>query len=189
MAVERILALDQATTSGFCFGAIGGSPTWGSIKFRGEGNGAIFAEYRSWLVQMVAQAGPTIVVFESPFIPHNAAPRFGKGGKLSSAIPMNPLTLRRLLYMAGCIEEVCSAAGVRCREVTPAEVTKFILNRVRMNRNEKKAETLRVIRAYGFDVADDNCADAVAIWLKTEATLSPALASRRGEGPLFQRSI
>ena len=188
MAAERILAIDQATTSGFCFGEVGGSPTWGSIKFRGEGAGAIFVEYRSWLVRMIVQATPTIVVFESPFVPH-AAPRFGKGGKMSTAIPMNALTLRRLLYMAGCIEEVCSAAGVRCREVTPAEVSKFILNRVRMGRDEKKAATLRMIRAYGFDVADDNCADAVSIWLKTEATLSPQLASRRGEGPLFlQRS-
>ncbi len=187
-----LLAIDQATTSGFCVGKAGERPSWGSLRFDGRGPGEIHANFRNWLVRVMTAERPSVVCFEKPYIPIGQKPRFAAAGTgefwaTASAKPMqmNPLVLRRLLWMVGCIEEVCHQFNIpECREVSPSEISKFLLGRT-PKRAEKKAATIAMIRAYGFEVQDDNAADAVGIWLMTEARFHPGLASKRGVGPLF----
>ncbi len=188
-----ILAHDQATTTGWAVGEPGGRPSWGSLRFDGDRPGIVYANFRSWLVRVMTAERPDVVIFEKPYIPMPRKPRFAAAGtgdfwagaQPAGGIVMNALTLRRLLYMAGCIDEVCEQMGVRdCREVSPSEISKFLLGRT-PKRAEKKAATIAMVRAYGFDVQDDNAADAVAMWLMTEARFHPRLASQRGSGPLF----
>lgn len=184
-----LLALDQATVLGWACGTAGAQPMWGSIRFEGDWPGEVHANFRAWLVRTITDHRPERVCFEKPFIPTPRAPRFAAAGTMIPSAPgimMNALTLRRLLYMAGCIEEVCASMGVPdCREVSPAEVEKFLLGKRGLKRAQKKAATMSMIRAMGFDVQDDNAGDAVAIWLMMEARFYPALAQKRGVGPLW----
>jgi hypothetical protein len=183
----KIAAFDQATVLGFAVGEAGGRPSWGSLRFDGHTAGEIHANFRAWLVRVMTSERPDICAFEKPYIPMPRVPRFAAAGTFHAApagIQMNPLTLRRLLWMAGCIEEVCEVFSIRCEELQPSEISKFLLGRT-PKRTEKKAATIQAIRAYGFDVQDDNSADAVAMFLLMEATVAPGLASKRGFGSLF----
>ncbi len=167
----KIVAIDQATVLGFATGCTGSTPRWGSIRLQGDTTGEILADFRRFLVTMCREQKPDLVVFEQPIFPRMA---------------FNMATLLRLIAMAGFIEEVCVVHGVKCRQVSSAEVSSFLLLRGRMKRAEKKLATLRVLRdQYGFDLGLDNDAgDALGIWLKAEAVMEPTVAGRRGIGPL-----
>jgi hypothetical protein len=96
---------------------------------------------------------------------------------------MNPKTLRRLLAMVGFIEAACSLMKIECLESTNQEITSHFTGRARWgSREKKKAETIRVCALYGWHAADDNSADALALWHFAESKVDPVAASRRGAG-------
>jgi hypothetical protein len=167
-----ILALDQATRTGFCFGAPGDNPSWGIKAFGGRGrtNGEIVSTFRLWLFGVCCAIKPTLVVFEAPYVP-----------RMASAV-----VLRRLLALAGTIEAVTYELKLPCREASAMEISRFFLGRYRpLGRAGKKAATIETCAQYGFDVDDDNIADAISLWLYAEATIAPDIAALRGIGPLM----
>lgn len=198
-----LLTIDAATRLGWAAGPVGAQPPlleWGAREFGGKGqtNGEIISTFRSWLNQRCYDLRPSLVVFESPFVP---VPRagFAKPGK-SGPPPMNPLTLRRLLGMAAQIEAICFELRIDVRECTSQEFTKFMTGRGRFpgGRTEKKAEIIKACRHFGCEVGkDDNSADALGLFFYAEAIVSPRAAEDRrrlaadrdralnGAGPLF----
>jgi hypothetical protein len=176
-----ILTLDTATTTGWAAGVAGGSPEWGARTFAGS-TGEVIGTFRYWLDARCTELRPSLIVFEAPYVPR-VQKWTGKGG----SPPMNPLTLRRLLSLAGQVEAVAWEHRIECREVTPREIAKFFLGSGRlMRRVEKKAATVQMCGVYGWHTVSEDAADALAIWAMAEATVSPAAArARRGEGPLF----
>jgi hypothetical protein len=167
-----ILALDQATRTGFCFGAPGDNPSWGIKDFGGRGrtNGEIVSGFRQWLWGVCRAINPTLVVFEAPYVP-----------RMASAV-----VLRRLLALAGTIEAVTYELKLQCREASAMEISRFFLGRYRpLGRAGKKAATIETCAQYGFEVDDDNIADAISLWLYAEATIAPDIAGLRGIGPLM----
>lgn len=182
-----ILAFDSATVTGWASGAPGETPEFGSREFTSPGgNGEVLARFDAWVKAMIYRRKPGLVVFESPYVPRptvrfvkaGTEPDFGNGPP-----PMNPKTLRRLLAMVGFIEAACSLMKIECLESTPAEITKHFTGRARWgSREAKKRETIRVCGLYGWVTADDNSADALALWHYAESQVDPVAASRRGAG-------
>lgn len=169
-----ILALDSATTCGWAAGEPGGAPVWGSRKFEGKATGQVIGMFRHWLNHLCYEHHPTLICFESPYVPRGA-----------SKIPMNPLTLRRLLGMAAMTEAVAWELRIRCNEATTLDVARFFIGTQRLKRDEKKLRTIEMCRRYGWDVSNDNEADALALWHYAESNVAPDIGLRRGAGPLF----
>ena len=167
-----ILALDLATRSGFCQGVIGAPPTWGAHDFgRNRSNGEVLSAFRTWLCHKLDEIQPTVVCFESPYMP-------GPNSRFSA--PANALTIRRLFAFAGFTEAICVERRVRCYEARPSEITRaFLGGPAPRQRAEKKAATIKMARLLGYAVADDDEADAVALWCFAESIFAPAMISRR----------
>jgi hypothetical protein len=168
-----ILALDNATRLGFCHGIVGAPPVWGSHNFgRNRSNGEVLSAFRAWLIEKLDATGASIVAFESPYMP--------TGPNNPFAAPANALTIRRLYAFAGFTEAVCHERRVKCYEARPSEITRhFLGGPAPRGREAKKAATVKMARLLGFDVADDDEADAVALWNYAEAQFAPAMISRR----------
>jgi Holliday junction resolvasome RuvABC endonuclease subunit len=170
-----ILALDMATRTGWASGVIGAVPSWGAQDFgRNRSNGEVLSAFRSWLCGKMDEIQPSICAFESPYMPGPNSP---------FSAPANASTIRRLFAFAGITEAVCFERRLKCYEARPSEITRaFLGGPAPKRREEKKAATVKMARLLGFDVADDDEADAVALWCFAEAQFSPAMISRRRAG-------
>lgn len=168
-----ILALDNATRGGFCHGEIGGALVFGTQDFgRGRGNGEVLANFHAWLTARLDALPIKTVVFESPYMP------VGPGNPW--AAPANALTIRRLFAFAGITEAICHARRLRCLEARPSEITRaFLGGPAPRGRDAKKAATVKMCRVLGFNVANDDEGDALALWIYAEATFAPYMLSRR----------
>jgi len=169
-----ILSLDPATTVGWAVGKAGGTPQWGSRRFDGKSTGQVIGMFRHWLNQRCYDFKPDRIVFEGPYVP-----------RPGSSMPMNVLTLRRLLGFAAVIEATAWELRIPCYETTPREVAKFFLGTANFKRDAKKKATIEMCHRYGWLVEDDNAADALAIWAQAECAVAPEATRRRGSGPLF----
>lgn len=170
-----LLALDTSRHTGWAVGPAGSTPLWGVEDLGRQSTGHVIANMRRLLWRLLQTHRPTFVCFESPYFPR-------PGGR----IPMNALTLRRLMGLTATVEGFCAELNIDCREATPLEIAHFFLGTSRpMNREAKKLATMEMCRQFGWAVDNDNCADALALWAMAEAKLDPAAATRRGEGPLF----
>lgn len=189
--IETILALDVATRVGWASGVVGETPQFGSVNFSGKGGtGEVLARWRFWLIDRVSTLRPTIIAFESPYVPQprttfvkagTEAPR-GKG-----VPPMNPAVLRRLLAMCGLVEEIGFERSVRVRECVSGEFVKYFTGKGSWGgRDAKKEAVMRICRLHGWDVPDDNAGDACALWAYAEFMLSPDDAVRRRSGPMLE---
>ena len=173
-----ILSLDPALRCGWAAGKPGETPVWGVRHFIvRDGTGEFLTVFGHWLNARIDELKPDIVTYESPFIP------FGWAAQKTTIE-----TLRRLISLAGQIEATCWSRRVRCAETSPSEIMRFFLGTGRLKRDAKKAATIEMCQRYGWDVTDDNCADALSLWAFTEAILSPAAARERGCGPLFLKN-
>jgi hypothetical protein len=168
-----ILALDNATRTGFCFGPVGGAPIFGSHHFgRNRSNGEVLADFEDWLNAKIDAVGAQIVCFESPYMP--------TGARNPWASPANALTVRRLFGFAGMTEAVCRKRGLRCYEAAPSEITRALLgDGAPRKREAKKAATVAMCQRLGFPVADDDEGDATALWLYAESVHAPRMLSQR----------
>jgi hypothetical protein len=173
-----ILALDQATVTGWAAGEPGTRPVWGARAFRARSTGEMLSLFRNWLIARCEEFHPSLICFESPYIP--------RGKPRNGSPPLNPLTLRRLLAIAGTIEAVAWDQRIRCLEARAPEIEKFFVGRAtRGDRAAKKKNTVSMCATYGWNTVSDDAADALALWAMAEATIAPALAQKRGAGPLF----
>ena len=187
-----ILALDPATITGWAKAEPGGNPVWGSARM-GQ-TGCDLGEACDALWQLLHEHGrPAHIVYEQPWVPQPRQPKFTAAGMSLAApqpyIPMNADTLRKLIGFEAVINLYCHRLGIDCRSVTPMQATKYLTGKgsFRGDRAAKKAATVTFCQRYGWDVKNDNEADALAILLVGEAHLYPQDAMRRNWGPLSQR--
>lgn len=168
-----ILALDLASVSGWAFGDPGGVPVHGSIRFASSGasHEAIFAAAFKWMDQMIVLNGPATVVWEAPM------PTSFNRGKTTS----NTTTL---LY--GLPAVIGAAAYLRrVFDIRKAETKDVRHHFIGCNpkRALAKPMVMRQCRAMGWEIEDDNEADALATWHYMCSLISPKLAMR--PTPLF----
>lgn len=161
-----ILALDLATNLGWCVGAVDRKPDFGTHKLpsTGEDIGRFALAYDHWLRTVLVKHQPALVIFESPILPRVT----------------QLMTMRKLTGLAYHTEMVCSHQKVRCEEAMQQSVRKFFTGRG----NAKKADTIACAQRYGFDVQDDNAADAIAVFAWALQCHWPQQAARFAMGPI-----
>lgn len=171
-AAPMLLCLDLATRVGWAHGRVGERPVWGANDLgRGRSNGEVLSAYISWLCARLDALQPEVVAFESPYMPA-ANSRF--------SAPANALTIRRLYSLAGFTEAICHRRRLRCYEAAPSEITRaFLGGPAPKGRANKKAATIKMARLLGYPVADDDEADAVALWTFAEGIFAPQMISER----------
>lgn len=142
-----LLALDLGTTTGWAIRAYDGRITSGTMSFRPsryDGGGMRYLRFRAWLDQIATDAGtPGTIFFEEVrrHIGTDAAHLYG--GFLAT-------------LTAWCEQRQIAYQGV------PVGTIK---RHVTGKGNADKAAVIAAIRSRGFDPADDNEADALAILL------------------------
>jgi hypothetical protein len=162
-----VLALDLASRTGFCVGVPGDrKPLSGSIRFASAGasHEAIFAAAYQWTSGMVHEHKPSTVVWEAPM-----PTSFNRGSS-----NVNTTTL---LYG---LPAVIGAAAYRCgvydiRKASTKDVRNHFIGS-NPKRVQAKELTIRQCRVMGWPVADDNEADAIAVWSFMCSILEPKLA-------------
>jgi Holliday junction resolvasome RuvABC endonuclease subunit len=159
-----ILALDLATVSGWAAGPPGSVPVSGSLRIGRKGSSLIrFLDAADvWLHDIIAVHRPTLLVIEAAFIsPH----------RTSRDVAARLTTLSGLAqlqaFRAGLDESaICEASST--------EVAKFFTGHGRLgNSDEKKELVMRRCKALGWEPADYDEADALALWRFAEAMLFP----------------
>lgn len=171
----NVLALDLASVTGWACGEPGGSLEHGTIRFASSGacHEAIFARAYQWMNGMIGVHMPTLVVWEAP-LPTS----FRRGSTNSDTTS--------LLFG---LPAVIGAAAYENRvfDIRKADTRDVRLHFIGCNPKRTKAKpmVIRQCRAMGWDVSDDNEADALATWHYMCALLEPRLALR--PTPLFAR--
>lgn len=168
-----VLALDLATITGWAYGEPGSVPVHGTKRFAAPGasHEAIFANAMHWTKGLLADKHVTTVVWEAPMVT-----TFARGNTTSN-------TTTVLYGLPAVIGAVVYSAGIY--DIRKAE-TKLVRNYfIGSNPKRAKAKSLvmQMCRANGWEVADDNEADALATWDYMCALLEPKLAMR--PTPLF----
>ena len=159
-----LLALDIATVTGFAYGPVPNAPPptalevasgapapkpWSGIH-RMAPPGASVADvmlgFDRFATELIALAKPRVLVFEAPLL---------KTGN------SNITTARKLLGMAAWCEALAKRAGVgMIREAHNQTVKRHFAAHGRATKEQIIAEC----RGRGWEVCDDNEADALALW-------------------------
>ncbi len=161
----HILALDLARVTGWACGRPGDVPRSGSVVLAREGysTAAVLCGCRDFLTGFLIEH-PTVqlVVFESPLIP-----MFRKGQTTIA-------TIRQLMGLCAVVEELLySKTGYDVREARVADIRTHFLGSNKHKREQAKRLTIAACRARGWTPADDNAADALALWDYQATLLGP----------------
>ena len=144
---RTVLALDLGTTTGWAIRTDDGHITSDTVSFRPsrfDGGGIRYVRFRGWLDQIAVDAGaPTTIFFEEVrrHIGTDAAHLYG--GFLAT------------------LTAWCEQRGIAYQGVPVGTITRHVTGKG----NADKAAVIAAIRERGFDPADDNEADAIAILL------------------------
>jgi crossover junction endodeoxyribonuclease RuvC len=172
-----ILALDLAGRTGWAVGNIYVRvPISASVRFGSPGAslGAVFSDCRSTVAALLSTYLPDIVVFEAPMVPGHM------GGRT------NVTTIRQLIGLASVVEEICFSRQIYdVREARVVDIRRHFLGSIRHKRVAAKALTIAACRRLGWNPADDNAADALALWHYQASLFEPKLALQTS--PLFRR--
>src|SRR6266404_7236571 len=164
----NVMAVDLASTSGWAVGEPGGTPAHGSVRFASAGTSheAVFAAAMKWAVEKIARYKPSLVVWEAP-IPTS----FKRG-----ASNVNTTTLLYgLPAIVGCAAYQHGIYDIR--KATTRDVRLHFIGQNPRGHIGKKL-VMRQCAAMGWEVADDNEADALATWSYMCALIEPKLALR-----------
>jgi hypothetical protein len=170
-----VLALDLASVSGWAVGEPGAKPEHGSIRFASAGasHEAIFAAAYNWTQRMINTYEPGLIVWEAPM-----PTSFSRG--------MTTTNVTTLLY--GLPAVIGTASYLRkIYNVRKANTKDVRMHFIGSNPKRAKAKpmVIRQCRAMGWDVVDDNEADALATHSYMCSLIDPKLAV--APTPLFGR--
>ena len=161
-----MLALDLASVSGWACGEPGSTPAHGSIRFasKGASHEAIFAKAAQWFQGLLLAHTPTTVVWEAP-IPTS----FNRGRTTSDVTTVLyglPAVIGAVAYLKGIYD---------IRKAETRDVRHHFIG-CNPKRAKAKPMVMRQCRAMGWEVADDNEGDALALWSFMCSLIEPKLA-------------
>ncbi len=195
---RRIAGARRGNDHRLCPWAAGHAAELGHLR-AGKTNaatGEVLSLFRDWLEERCRELRPRWIAFEAPYVPQvtPARVRSASGQAVwtmpSRRTPINIHTLRRLISLCGLVEMVAHQHRIECREELPTKITQSFTGHGNWaGRENKKKATIRMCEVYGWPVANDDEADALALWVYAEAVLYPQAAQRRGAGPLFGRAV
>ena len=189
-----LLALDVATATGWAYGLPDARPQWGTFDAskRSAENGEILARFEGWIEGRLDEWQPAWVAFESPYVPRVAPTKVRvKGAVIATlpapGVPLNAKVARRLYQLCGLVELACHRHAIEVREATASSITQAFTGFAGWRgRDNKKKATVRMCEHYGWQVNDDDQADALALWVYMESVFYPG--SQRSAGPLFAQA-
>lgn len=158
----RLLALDLATRLGF---ASGDTTTcqpvsgWHQLPKTGDDLGRFARAYHGFLVEVVAETSPEIIVIEEP-MPTQA-------GKSTMATTMK---LQGLCWHTEFYGEM---KRLKVFQVPAQKWKKALCGTAKVSKKMKPYPPMVACAARGWDVTDDNEADALGIWLYSTQLLDP----------------
>lgn len=149
---------------------------WGHYRCGGRPGasvGARLADFEDWLDRQLDLVQPSRIFYEAPY--------------LAGAGKINPATILVLYSLQGFLLAAAHRRDIAIEKVNISTITKTFtgFSWGRLGRAEKKAATIRMCQIYGWDVASDDEADALAIFVYGENTVDPVAARNRSAGPLW----
>lgn len=164
--MQPVLFLDISTNLGWCCAPPDGEPRFGTVRLPSTDNniGRLLDAFHDWLDGFLDIERPEVVGIEKPI----------------STARTHIMTARKLLGLTGHAELVCRWHEVRCVEVQIQHIKKHLAG----HGWAKKPEMVRAARRYGWQVRNDNEADACGGWMFLISSLHPAHAGRFALGPL-----
>ncbi|MDZ4738374.1 MAG: hypothetical protein SGJ03_00525 [Alphaproteobacteria bacterium] len=144
---QVVLALDLGTTTGYALRTTDGNIVSGTVSFRPsryDGGGMRYLRFGAWLNQLAADTGGIGVVHFEEVRRHLSTDAAHVHGGLLAMLTA-----------------WCEQRGIAYQGVPVGTIKRFITGRG----NADKAAVISAIRARGFNPADDNEADALAILL------------------------
>ena len=175
MTTPLIWAIDLATITGLATGRVGETPIAHSIKLAPQGASAnlLFVGCLHWFSDaLVKGPKPDIVAIEE------LLPPIARRGKTSTGAQHRLAGLHGIVRALACHHDV--------REVTSAnvlDVRQHFIHERTFKREDAKRRVHDTCKMLGWHAADDNCADALALWSYTVALINPLTALRTT--PLF----
>jgi hypothetical protein len=173
--MATVLALDLASVSGWAVGEPGAKPLHGSIRFasKGASHEAIFSSAMQWAEKKIVFHRPSLIVWEAPLAGF-------KGGRTTNDVTTIlfglPAVVGAIAYQRGVYD---------IRKADTRDVRNHFIG-CNPKRAKAKPLVMQKCRAMGWEVEDDNEADALATWSYMCALIEPRLAIR--PTPLFGRS-
>ena len=174
---QEILAIDLATTTGWARGRVGeDAPMFGTASFAGKDQNQVFAKALQWMMEMVRESPPQIVIIESMLPPQAML------NKTSRQVR------DRLAGLHGVIRGCARRWGVgEISECSVGDVRKHFTGFRNMQRASAKQSVMEQCKALGWNVTDDNQGDACAIWSYAVSLIDPKQALR--VSPLFNKGL
>jgi hypothetical protein len=170
-----VWALDIATVTGFAFGRVGDKPRSRSIRFAPAGcdSNALFAGCFEWFGETIERGPlPDILAIEE------LLPPTARRGMTSTQAQ------HRLAGLHGIVRALARHAGIaEIVGVNVGDVRAHFIQTRGLRRDEAKRAVLATCGMLGWDAADNNCADALALWSYIGGLINPASALQTT--PLF----
>lgn len=162
----RILALDLARLTGWAVGSPDGVEGFGTHEFPRTESWSL-GEYgmnvRVTLRRMLKEVAPDWVVFEAPILRSGKIKTRGNGKQFVATVD-TPEKLRKIYGLPWELEIECIRAGIPVREANISSVRKaFLMGRIPQTSEEAKTAVKVMARRRGWQVRDDNEADALAV--------------------------
>lgn len=172
-----ILALDLATQYGWAEGEPDGTPRFGSARLAREGaeQEDIFAGAIREIGGRIAAFPPRVMVFEEPEL---FRLRDGKATKR---------TIEVLFGLPAVVQGVARRFGVpTIYKATTYDIRKHFIGQGRLQRSKAKIAVIEECHRRGWEVRNDDEADACALWSYTCAVVAPQLRVNGPGTPLFR---
>lgn len=169
-----VLALDLARVTGWACGRPGAEPAHGRVQFASPGSSheAVFAGAMTWMRGRIEWFKPELLLWEAPLAGF-------KGGRTTN----DATTI--LFGLPAVVGAVAFEHGIYdIRKADTRDVRIHFIGK-NLKRVQAKVHTKMQCRAMGWEVDDDNEADALATWHFMCSLISPKLAMR--PTPLFGR--
>jgi|SRR5262245_2536464 len=171
-----VLALDIASTCGWARGPIGGEPQCGSVRFAKPGASqlAICGRALEWAIATIKDPLPDVIAIEGLLPP--------------AALKMRSNEEHELLgHLHGIMLGVAFMRGVyKVHKHHLKAIRGHFLYGIPYGKGEAKQVTVRKCRSLGWlEAADDDAADACAVWSYQVSLLDPEHVVRIS--PLFQK--
>jgi hypothetical protein len=172
-----VLAIDPATRTGWCLGAVGARPALGVVNFGGkvrDDHADIFARALEWIDGQLSSDGrPDVLAIEEPVAP------FQVQGQTQWA------TTQIALGLQAIFQGTARRYGIKVITAPIRSWRKYALGQGALKGAEAKARMVKLVRELGFanDAVDHNAAEACGIWLYAGAQAAPMQVTRHE--PLF----
>jgi hypothetical protein len=164
-APMKLLALDLATELGWALGPTDGDPKSGIYKLpKGAQAGEFGKAFHRWLHPLLREEKPDVVTFEAPL--HHA------GGHTNAAASYK---LQGLCFYT---ETLCGLLDVRCYQSPAVSWKKAICGTGRVSKSMKPYPPFEALAQRGFNVTNNNEADALCLRLYALGCLDEKQAAR-----------